>query len=460
MTALLGRRGGGAPDAFAEPPDPDSLQLEAVLLASEDRDISPEAIALAGKIAERSKAPVHVLVIARIWGTSFGFPNPGLMPNKREWDEQRKKAELAVRALKDWGLEADGHVLGTRNAAKKIVEMAHVQRLRRDRDDRRRAPRAPRGQHDLVAGAISGSKAGEHPRLSCDRILNAADDFAEFLSHQPPFDAVEEDERRAAAQAAELVKVSAGSTVLVEDGEPSQGMYVVYTGAMDLVHEDQVVDTLEPGECFGHPSLLSGRAPAFTVTAHEDSEAVFIPREPALRILGHPAGSAFVASSLRERLVRSGDTAHALPDLSLMRLSTLVDREPLILEPETSVREAARTMTDEGRPAALVRLADGMGMVTDADLRELGLAAGRSPDDPVRTVAQTEPLSAPGRPHRRRGARRPARGSSPRHLRHRSQRSRSWASSVSRTWPAESTRRSRCAASCRRHRTWTRWWRP
>ena len=127
MTALLGRRGGGAPDAFAEPPDPDSLQLEGVLLASEDRDISPEAIALAGKIAERSKAPVHVLVIARIWGTSFGFPNPGLMPNKREWDEQRKKAELAVRTLEDWGLEADGHVLGTRNAAKKIVEMARVQ---------------------------------------------------------------------------------------------------------------------------------------------------------------------------------------------------------------------------------------------------------------------------------------------------------------------------------------------
>jgi len=127
VTALLGRRGGGAPDAFAEPPDPDSLQLEGVLLASEDRDISPEAIALAGKIAERSKAPVHVLVIARIWGTSFGFPNPGLMPNKREWDEQRKKAELAVRTLKDWGLEAHGHVLGTRNAAKKIVEMARVQ---------------------------------------------------------------------------------------------------------------------------------------------------------------------------------------------------------------------------------------------------------------------------------------------------------------------------------------------
>jgi len=108
------------------PPDADTLDVRAVLLASEDRDISPKAISLAGKIAEKSGAPVHVLVIARIWGTSFGFPNPGLMPNKREWEEQRKKAELAVRALKGWGLEAEGHVLGTRNAAKKIVEMARI----------------------------------------------------------------------------------------------------------------------------------------------------------------------------------------------------------------------------------------------------------------------------------------------------------------------------------------------
>ena len=102
--------------------------MDAVLLASEDRDFSPEAISLAARIASRSDAPVHVMIIARIWGTSFGFPNPGLMPNKREWDEQRKKAELAVRALKGWGIEANAQVLGTRNAAKKIVEAAQVRR--------------------------------------------------------------------------------------------------------------------------------------------------------------------------------------------------------------------------------------------------------------------------------------------------------------------------------------------
>jgi CBS domain-containing protein len=45
---------------------------------------------------------------------------------------------------------------------------------------------------------------------------------------------------------------------------------VIRDGSMELVHEEEVIDILEPGEAFGHPSLLSGLAPAFTVRAHED----------------------------------------------------------------------------------------------------------------------------------------------------------------------------------------------
>ncbi len=116
--------------AGAEPPDPDTLDVEAVLLASEQRPISPEAIAIATRLAERSGAPVHVLTNARIWGTSFGFPNPGLYPSKGEWDKQRAIVDETVRALERAGVEADGHVIGARNATKRIVREAR--RLRCD----------------------------------------------------------------------------------------------------------------------------------------------------------------------------------------------------------------------------------------------------------------------------------------------------------------------------------------
>jgi nucleotide-binding universal stress UspA family protein len=108
----------------AEAPDPDSLIVRAVLLASEDREIPRAAVDLAARIAERSGAPVHVFSIARVWGTSFGFPNPGLLPTKKEWDRQYDVVRKAVALLRRKGVEADARVIGTRAAAKRIVQEA------------------------------------------------------------------------------------------------------------------------------------------------------------------------------------------------------------------------------------------------------------------------------------------------------------------------------------------------
>jgi nucleotide-binding universal stress UspA family protein len=95
-----------------------------VLLASEEREIPVEAVDLAAQMAEKSSAPVHVFSIARVWGTSFGFPNPGLLPTKKEWDEQRRVVDKAVARLRRKGIDADGRVVGTRAGAKRIVREA------------------------------------------------------------------------------------------------------------------------------------------------------------------------------------------------------------------------------------------------------------------------------------------------------------------------------------------------
>ncbi len=107
-----------------EPPDPSTLDVRRILLASEGREIPPRAIEFAARIAGRSQARVQVFSIARVYGTSFGFPNPGLLPTRHEWDEQRRLVAAAVKALKKHGLEASGHVVGTRKATKRIVEEA------------------------------------------------------------------------------------------------------------------------------------------------------------------------------------------------------------------------------------------------------------------------------------------------------------------------------------------------
>jgi nucleotide-binding universal stress UspA family protein len=103
------------------PPDPSTLEISRILLASEGRPISPEALEFALELARSRRAAVHVFSVARVWGTSLGFPSPGLLPTRREWDQQREIVKSAVKKLKRAGVEAEGRVLGTRKAAKRIV---------------------------------------------------------------------------------------------------------------------------------------------------------------------------------------------------------------------------------------------------------------------------------------------------------------------------------------------------
>jgi nucleotide-binding universal stress UspA family protein len=105
-------------------PDPGPPGARRILLATEGRAISKAAIAKAAELAKPIGASVHILAIARIHGVGFALPAPGLYPNKQEWQERRDTVERAIKTLKGRGIEADGHVFGTRKATKRIVSEA------------------------------------------------------------------------------------------------------------------------------------------------------------------------------------------------------------------------------------------------------------------------------------------------------------------------------------------------
>jgi nucleotide-binding universal stress UspA family protein len=94
-----------------------------ILLASEGRTIPDAAIARVAELAQAG-ASVRVFSIARVHGTAFGMPSPGLLPTKQEWAQQRDLVDGAIKRLRRNGLPAEGHVLGTRNATKKIIQEA------------------------------------------------------------------------------------------------------------------------------------------------------------------------------------------------------------------------------------------------------------------------------------------------------------------------------------------------
>ena len=95
-----------------------------VLLASEGRPFGHATLKRAAELARADHAEICILTVARIWGTSLGFPNPWLMPSKHEWQQQRDNVAAAIGALSSRGFAASGEVVGTRNAARRIAQAA------------------------------------------------------------------------------------------------------------------------------------------------------------------------------------------------------------------------------------------------------------------------------------------------------------------------------------------------
>ena len=216
-----------------------------------------------------------------------------------------------------------------------------------------------------------------------------------FLAHYPPFDGIGPELLNALVAEVDVRSQASGELVLVEDGLPATGLWVLLTGSMDLVHEGAVIQVLEPGECFGHPSLLSGMAPAFTVRAREPCTCALFGAETGRRALGTQAGAAYVAATMRKRLTRIGHTAHGLLDVGTTPVSAIM-RPATFCEGDESVRRAAGRLGEEGISALLVRLADGeIGIVTDADVRLKVVSERVSLDASVATIARAPVPTVP-----------------------------------------------------------------
>jgi nucleotide-binding universal stress UspA family protein len=107
-----------------QPPISAEGPFERILLASEGRPIPDAAIDRVVELARPRGASVRVFSIARVHGVSFGLQTPGLLPTRKEWDEQRELVGRAVKRLERKGIDADGHVVGTRKSTKRILQEA------------------------------------------------------------------------------------------------------------------------------------------------------------------------------------------------------------------------------------------------------------------------------------------------------------------------------------------------
>ena len=108
--------------------DPQPTTPAAVLLASSGAPFSRAAVRRARELA--GSEPIAVLSILKVYGSQFGLPNPGLLPTRREREEQLAIVQRALTDLEKRGCTADGQVAATRSAGRTIAKVARARGVR------------------------------------------------------------------------------------------------------------------------------------------------------------------------------------------------------------------------------------------------------------------------------------------------------------------------------------------
>jgi Universal stress protein family len=130
--------------------DPQPTGGAAVLLASTGAPFSRAAVRRAYELA--AGQPVAVLSILKVYGSTFGLPNPGLMPTRREREEQLTIVGQAIADLERRGCTVDGQVAATRSAGRMIAKGARIRRVRYVVMD----TRSQAGVRQLIEGSVTG----------------------------------------------------------------------------------------------------------------------------------------------------------------------------------------------------------------------------------------------------------------------------------------------------------------
>ena len=77
-------------------------------------------------------------------------------------------------------------------------------------------------------------------------------DIAEFLSAYELFAELEPEKLERLAERVEIEYYEVGKTIFREEADPPDSMWVVRTGAVELLEGGRVLDLLGEGEPFGH----------------------------------------------------------------------------------------------------------------------------------------------------------------------------------------------------------------
>lgn len=215
-------------------------------------------------------------------------------------------------------------------------------------------------------------------------------EIVDFLRAHAPFNALPEEVLGQIAAQVEIAYFKEGAQILTFNQE-IDALYVVRSGAVEVFRRNgDLYNRLSEGGFFGEFGLLRHRKVRFPVQALEDTLVYLIP-EPLFAQLfeQYELFADGVEVEDRTRLRQAVSRREDANQLMTSRVVRLISREPVMLDQQASVQQAAQMMRDE-RVSSLLITAEGVeqvvGIITDKDLRNRLIAEGLSYDVPVAKI--------------------------------------------------------------------------
>jgi len=218
--------------------------------------------------------------------------------------------------------------------------------------------------------------------------------LADFLGSHPPFDVLAATELAQLARQAVVERYSPGSVILDAFDSRVDELFVVWEGRVDVwSHRERLTElpdkTEGVGGLFGYVAALTRAAVGPQAVAVGDVLVVRLPADLVAPAFASRRGARFLA----QEVYATSQQAVGVPTYTLV--NDLIERPPLVVEPGTSIADAAARMVAAGLGYTAVRLPEGgYGLVTDATIRR-GVAAGQRTSTPAAAVMTPDPPTVP-----------------------------------------------------------------
>lgn len=179
----------------------------------------------------------------------------------------------------------------------------------------------------------------------------------QFNTQHPPFDKLTSEQTKTMLNSLDIAYFRQGERILDIDQE-SDSLFVLIKGSVEQRNSEQVIAHFGHDDLFDAESLLQGKSNHIYL-ALEDVLCYLIPKPVFLSLCADNQGFEHYFTgnlSQRKELARSAKKQQNLAEFILTRVSSDIYHPPLILDSNTSLKDATARMHELDIDAALVRL--------------------------------------------------------------------------------------------------------